>query len=94
MQELDFDVYGFDLSRVAVDFAREVYGLRNVVACSWEELPADWRSFSFITAIEVVEHLDKPLEFVSKMRSLLFPGGALIISVPNRERLGKIVCIR
>lgn len=89
MRELGYEVYGFDFSRVAVNFAKRVYKLKNVIACSWENVPLDWRDFSVITALEVVEHLDKPLEFLFKMRELLSPEGILIISVPNRERVGE-----
>lgn len=89
MRGIGFEVYGFDLSHIAINFAREAHHLENVVACSWEELPEDWRDFSIITAIEVAEHLDKPLEFLSKMRELLSLEGTLIISVPNRERVGE-----
>ncbi len=89
MRGLGFEVYGFDFSKVAVDLARKVYGLENVVVCSWEDIPNDWRDFSLITAIHILEHLDKPFEFVLKMKELFSPNGTLIIAVPNRERVGE-----
>lgn len=89
MRELGFDVYGFDFSRIAIDYAKQIHKLKNVLVCPWDKVPNDWRGFSIITALEVLEHLDKPLEFLSRMKDLLTIGGCLIVSVPNRERLGE-----
>lgn len=43
-------------------------------------------SFDCILCLQVLEHLDDRLipRFISRMRSLLLPGGTLIISVPYR----------
>ncbi|MCL6249751.1 class I SAM-dependent methyltransferase [Altererythrobacter sp. KTW20L] len=41
------------------------------------------RDFDCIIASEVIEHLDDPRAFMRRCRSMLRPGGVLIISTPN-----------
>lgn len=89
MREYGFDVYGFDFSRVAVEYAKKRFGLEKVIVSSWKGLPSDWRDFNIITALEVLEHLDDPFGFVKKAKEILAPNGWLILSVPNRERTGE-----
>jgi SAM-dependent methyltransferase len=43
--------------------------------------------FDVITFFEVLEHQDKPREFLEMVRGLLKEGGYIAGSVPNRERL-------
>ncbi|MBC7327227.1 class I SAM-dependent methyltransferase [bacterium] len=89
LKGMGFQVYGFDISPTAVEMAKKIYELRNVINCSWEALPPEWYGFTVITAIEVVEHLEEPLAFVTRMRDLLSENGIFILSVPNRNRLGE-----
>lgn len=41
------------------------------------------RTFSLITATDVIEHLDSPRDFITETRKLLKPDGLLTISFPN-----------
>ena len=55
-------------------------------SASW--LPPGFRDgqvqgFNLITAFNIIEHLDSPWLFIKASRSLLGPGGRLIISSPN-----------
>jgi len=43
------------------------------------------KPFDLITAIEVVEHLERPSLFLRQCRKLLAPGGALLLTSPNPE---------
>jgi 2-polyprenyl-3-methyl-5-hydroxy-6-metoxy-1,4-benzoquinol methylase len=45
------------------------------------------KDFNIITLWHVLEHLYDPLEIMKKLRTLLKPGGYLIIAVPNHESL-------
>ena len=47
-----------------------------------EKLPG---GYDLITAIEVIEHLESPALFLRQCRSLLKPGGRLVLSTPNIE---------
>lgn len=39
--------------------------------------------FSFVTAIEIIEHLDAPRHFLRQIARLVAPGGLLVVSTPN-----------
>lgn len=39
--------------------------------------------FDLIVALEIIEHLDSPRQFLREIRSLITPGGTAIISTPN-----------
>lgn len=41
------------------------------------------RVFDNIVAGELIEHIEKPYEFLRSLKSLLAPGGRLILSTPN-----------
>lgn len=51
-----------------------------------EDLPEDAAiGFDAITSFEVLEHVSRPASILGKMRSLLRPGGRLLLSVPNLD---------
>src|SRR5439155_9698742 len=45
------------------------------------------RRFGLVTAVEVIEHLESPVGFLRKVRSLLKPDGAAVITTPNMDSL-------
>jgi len=87
-EELGFEVYAFDPAEEAIKYAREKFQLKNTVAGTIGNIPPDWQDFDVISAIEVIEHVENPRELVSRIYSLLKPGGCFIMSVPNRNRIG------
>jgi len=73
-------VTGVELNPVA---ARIAAGrLHRVIAADVETLEMDGR-FDLILALELFEHLTRQEEFLARMRGLLAPDGALLLSVPN-----------
>jgi 2-polyprenyl-3-methyl-5-hydroxy-6-metoxy-1,4-benzoquinol methylase len=84
-EEMGYEVYGCDISQTAIDYARNILGLRNLFVGKVEELPSNWKGFPIITALEVLEHLDNPVQFVRFVHKLLSPHGYFILSVPNYE---------
>jgi SAM-dependent methyltransferase len=49
------------------------------------------RKFNLITAVEIIEHLDSPRQFLSELRELLTDDGVLIFTTPNiAEWMGRI----
>lgn len=87
-------VTALDLSRGRLDkFAdqAEEYGITQVQGSIADTgLPAE--SFDVVVLSEVVEHLPGPAAALAEARRLLCPGGTLIVSVPNLEQLGHVVC--
>jgi 2-polyprenyl-3-methyl-5-hydroxy-6-metoxy-1,4-benzoquinol methylase len=41
--------------------------------------------FDFVTAVEVIEHLESPIAFLRHIRSLCKPGGMALITTPNMD---------
>lgn len=92
-KEVGFEVWGIDFDRKSVQVCREKKGLENVYAMSLEEFSElakkEGLKFDIITFFEVLEHQDRPREFLEKVKELLKPGGWIAGSVPNRERIFK-----
>jgi SAM-dependent methyltransferase len=87
VEELGFEAYAFDPAEEATRYAREKLGLRNVITGMIDDLSDDWRDFAFVTALEVLNHVDQPHELVRKVLTLLAPGGYFLATITNRERL-------
>lgn len=74
---------------VAVDFnlSSDLKSHRNFEILELPAIPALERVagtlFDLILIISVLEHLDNPLEVLSRCRELLKPGGKLLINVPT-----------
>jgi SAM-dependent methyltransferase len=76
-----YEVSGTEISPVAVEIAREKYGLEIrpglLQDMKWE------KRFDVITLFHVLEHVPYPAETLRLCHSLLQPGGILVIAVPN-----------
>jgi len=74
-------IYGHELSRKEVDFCK------NVLKLEVSDQPLEDRfqegTFDYITLIYVLEHIAKPVEFLSSLKKLLKPHGKFVILVPN-----------
>ncbi|MFN3255096.1 MAG: class I SAM-dependent methyltransferase [Ilumatobacter sp.] len=86
--ERGFDAYGVDLAPDAVDVANERLGSQR----TWWGDPLDVpelrdQKFDIITLWSVLAHFADPLEQLSKLRSLLVPGGVLFIYTVNAQSL-------
>jgi len=94
-KEVGFEVWGIDFDRKSVEVCRKKRGLENVYAMSLEEFSEFAKKkglkFDVITFFEVLEHQDRPREFLEKVKELLKPGGWIAGSVPNREGIFKLL---
>lgn len=83
-----WNVAGVDLSTIAVDYAREKLGL-HVVRGSLESVELSLQNYAVVTMWHSLEHMIYPIEALKKVRSLLKPGGLILIAVPNVNCLGQ-----
>lgn len=75
-------VYGTDLSSLALEFCRK-RGFNGVCQANIiEGLPFPNASFDLITALDVVEHLHDDAAGLRNLWQALKPGGLLVVSVP------------
>jgi len=90
-KQAGFEVWGIDFDRKSVEVARKALNTDTIYAMSLEEFYEYAKKkklkFDVITFFEVLEHQDKPREFLRMVRELLKEGGYIAGSVPNRERL-------
>lgn len=82
--------YGLELNSTAANAARERG--HTVFLKRLEELSAsDFAGgVDMATLFQVVEHVPGPVSFLSAVKPLVRPGGAIVVSVPNRKGLGRL----
>ncbi len=78
-----WEVYGCEISRVAVAYARNKLGLKNIYEGKIEEIDFGCRTFDIITLWDVIEHIPNPYPLLVRIYSLLKQGGMLFLHTPN-----------
>jgi 2-polyprenyl-3-methyl-5-hydroxy-6-metoxy-1,4-benzoquinol methylase len=90
-QKLGFEAWGIDFDKKSIEIGKNKFGLKNVYALSLEEFVNFAKEknikFDVITFFEVLEHQDKPKEFLEQVKMLLKSGGWIAGTVPNRESI-------
>jgi len=90
-KEQGFEVWGIDFDKKSVENVKRNLGIDTVFAMSLEEFyefaMEKNLKFDVITFFEVLEHQDKPREFLEMVKGLLKEGAYIAGSVPNRARL-------
>lgn len=79
-------VDAIDIERNRLDHFRTsgVPGGVHLAIQSVYDLEYDDSSFDVISMIEVLEHLERPLDALIELRRVLKPGGAILLTTPNR----------
>ena len=77
-----WDAYGCDLSRYAADRARKI-GIKNIKTGTAGTAGFRSNYFDVVTLFEVIEHIDRPLNEMKKINSLLKKGGWVVIQTGN-----------
>ena len=83
-QETGCKVQGLDISRQAVKYANENYGI-DVFCGNITEAPFAAESFDIITAWWYLEHIPNPSLVLQTMHRFLKTNGHCIIGIPNIE---------
>ncbi len=80
--EEGFNILGIDLDQTSIDFARIQNIFRNV---SFEKKTVEEveGEYDIVLACEILEHLERPVEFLKTLSSKLKTNGILILTTPN-----------
>lgn len=77
-----WEVAGIEISRPAAEYAQ-----RNIPGPIWigsvEDALPKGNTFDLITITHVLEHLQNPVQVLTRLASALRPGGHLLVEVPN-----------
>jgi 2-polyprenyl-3-methyl-5-hydroxy-6-metoxy-1,4-benzoquinol methylase len=76
------EVYGTEVSPVAIRIAQEKYGLQ-LFQGTIDDLEWGDKKFDNVTLFHVLEHVPDPSATIAKCSSLLAENGILVIAVPN-----------
>ncbi len=68
--------------RAAADAAQ--HGV-TMLGATLSDLPAEMQKFDVISALDVAEHVSKPIGFFSSMAGLLAPGGVMLIETGDTD---------
>ena len=81
-----WDGRGIELGRASAHYAAATLGLA-VTQGTLYRFDAPAQSYDAISMIEVIEHLERPVDALGIAHDLLKPGGALLITTPNFDSL-------
>lgn len=84
-----WNALGTELSESAIDYcqARKL----NVVNRDLEDLYASGERWPVITALEVIEHVPNPVNFLTMMTKLLEPNGVIYLTCPNFNSIDRFL---
>ncbi len=88
------DCLGVDLDGYAVETLRETHGINNIIQGNAEKLgDLDIGVFDVVVAGEIIEHLNNPGLFLESAKTVLKPGGELLITTTNAYCLRRFIRI-
>lgn len=89
------EALGIDISAAQIDYATRTYGssTHRFSTSSLARLSEDGELFDAVTVVELIEHLTPAaaVRLLSEARTLLTPGGVLVVTTPNYRSLWPII---
>ncbi len=79
------DAYGIELNEKAIEVGEELFNLKGKLFHSLENLD-HLPSFDDVICIDVLEHIDDPIQFIRQFSGILKPNGRIFIAGPTVER--------
>lgn len=84
--QLGIQVYGLEASKNCAEEAIKK-GIKISIGDISKKFPYENKSFDFVFAGEVIEHIIDTRHFLNEIKRILKPGGFLILTTPNLARL-------
>jgi 2-polyprenyl-6-hydroxyphenyl methylase/3-demethylubiquinone-9 3-methyltransferase len=86
---LDIEADGIDADKKTIEFAQK-YAQENNLNCKFEnclleELRDNVEKYEAASALEIIEHVIDPVEFLKKLESHVVSGGYIFISTPEKD---------
>jgi 2-polyprenyl-3-methyl-5-hydroxy-6-metoxy-1,4-benzoquinol methylase len=78
-----YDAVGVELSRAAVEWGREHFGVNNHAASIYALPPDLVGPYDAVTLFDVIEHVPQPRAALEALRRVLVSGGLLFLSTPD-----------
>ena len=78
-----FQTYGLDISKFALLRAKEVTKAHLQFANVNQRLPFSQNYFGAVLALDIIEHLDSPINFCREAERVLKPKGLFLLHTPN-----------
>jgi SAM-dependent methyltransferase len=78
-----YDARGVEISKAAVDWSIEHFGVESHAASIYELPPSLAGPYDAVTLWDVIEHVPRPEEALVALRRVLAPGGLLYLSTPD-----------
>jgi SAM-dependent methyltransferase len=88
LRRAGYDAFGVDVSEKAVAEAEAAFGDFYHAAPIESFASTCQKKFDSIVLVEVIEHLEDPMAVLRSALPLLSPGGAVILTTPNRSFFG------
>ncbi len=96
LAKASFDVTGIDISNASLDVAKSYDETNNVkyIHASAYELPFQDASFDVVSAMDVLEHVEKPELLIKEAKRVLKPRGLFFFHTFDRNPLSYFVIIK
>ncbi len=82
MKDRGWEAVGVEISRRAIDYARNILGL-TIHPGPMEDAGFPDNHFDAVTGFYVIEHLPHPMVFLKECHRILKPGGLLLLRYPH-----------
>jgi SAM-dependent methyltransferase len=82
MKKRGWDATGVEISKKAMDYARDILGL-TIHPGPLEKVSFPDNHFDAVTGFYVIEHLPNPIVFLKECYRILKPGGLLLLRYPH-----------
>lgn len=74
--------FGVDMSDDAINFSKEIFNGKVEMGFLPDHIPYEENFFDLITALDVIEHVDRDIDSLKTIRSRLVSDGKAVITVP------------
>lgn len=84
LKDLGWDVFGIEISSKAAKYAREKFKVPCFTGTLEQFITTDQvEKYPLVLAIDLIEHVLDPAQFIEQIQQVISPGGYLIIDTPN-----------